>query len=389
MPPVGQLRYEERAPRFGAVLHPMDDLPLHQTPEPLAHVGTGDRNAYDRYFFNGYTADGSLFFAAALGVYPNREVVDAAFSVVRDGVQTSVHASGRLDPGRRTAVGPVEVEVLEPMRRLRVVVGPNEAGIEADVTFAARTEALEEPRFTVHRGTRVVMDYTRLTQLGSWSGRVAVGADAVVLDPGAVLGTRDRSWGIRSVGEREGGAPGRSPQFFWLWAPLNLGDRCLHLDFQEDAAGRRAHANGDVLPVLDGPDAPVVLDVPAGERAADVAHEISWRPGTRRAEGARLTLRPHRGDPVVAELEPILDFQMLGLGYLHPEWGHGMWKGESAVGAERWRLDELDPLAPQHLHVQQLVRVQVGGEVGTGVLEQLVIGPHEPSGFTGLADGAV
>ncbi len=371
------------------MLHPLDDLPIHQTPEPLAHVASGDRNAYDRYFFNGYTADGSTFFAAALGVYPNRHVIDASFSVVRDGVQTSVHASGRLDPGRlRTTVGPIEVQVLEPMRRLRVLVGPSEAGVVADVTFAARTEAVEEPRFTVRRGTRVVMDYTRLTQFGTWTGRLTVGDDVIELDRLDVLGTRDRSWGIRSVGEREGGAPGPAPQFFWLWAPLNLGARCLHVDFQEDATGRRAHANGEVVPLLDGPDAPVDLAAPAGERAADVAHDIAWRPGTRRSDGAALTLWPHGGEPIVAELEPILDFQMLGLGYLHPEWNHGSWKGEEAVGVESWRLDELDPLALQHLHVQQLCRVRVGDEVGTGVLEQLVIGPHEPSGFTGLADGA-
>ena len=371
------------------MLHPQDDLPLHQTPEPIAHVATGDRNAYDRYFFNGYTADGSVFFAAALGVYPNRQVIDASFSVVLDGVQTSVHASGRLDPGRlRIAIGPLEVQVLEPMRRLRVVLGPNEAGLEADVTFLARTEAVEEPRFTVRRGTRVVMDYTRLTQFGTWSGQVALAGDAVVLDGLDVLGTRDRSWGIRSVGEREGGAPGAPPQFFWLWAPLNLGGRCLHVDFQEDASGRRAHANGEIVPLLDGPDAPVDLVAPAAERVADVAHDVAWRTGTRRAEGAVLTLWPHGAEPVVAELEPILDFQMLGLGYLHPEWNHGTWKGEEAVGVESWRPSDLDPLAPHHLHVQQLCRVRVGDEVGTGVLEQLVIGPHEPSGFTGLADGA-
>ena len=44
-----------------------DDYPLHQTPEPIAYVG-GNRNFYDRYFFNGYNADGSVFFAFALGV---------------------------------------------------------------------------------------------------------------------------------------------------------------------------------------------------------------------------------------------------------------------------------------------------------------------------------
>ncbi|MDG1007960.1 MAG: hypothetical protein P8P44_07055, partial [Alphaproteobacteria bacterium] len=51
------------------MLTPADDYPLHQTPEPMAYAGS-DRNFYDRFFFNGYSADGAVFFAAALGVYP-------------------------------------------------------------------------------------------------------------------------------------------------------------------------------------------------------------------------------------------------------------------------------------------------------------------------------
>jgi hypothetical protein len=43
----------------------LDDYPLHQTAEPIAQPATGDRNFYDRYFFNGYSAAGDLFFAAA------------------------------------------------------------------------------------------------------------------------------------------------------------------------------------------------------------------------------------------------------------------------------------------------------------------------------------
>jgi hypothetical protein len=45
-----------------------------------------------------------------------------------------------------------------------------------------------------------------------------------------------------------------------------------------------------------------------------------------------------------------------------------------------------------HIHVQTLSRVtctRAGGtSTGTGILETLVLGAHEPSGFTGLADGA-
>lgn len=69
-----------------------DDYPIHQTPEPIAYTGT-DRNFYDRYFFNGYSPDGAIFFAAALGVYPALNVMDGSFCVVVDGVQHNLRAS--------------------------------------------------------------------------------------------------------------------------------------------------------------------------------------------------------------------------------------------------------------------------------------------------------
>ena len=74
-----------------------DDYPIHQTPEPIAFVA-GQRNFYDRYFFNGYDSDGEKFFAFALGVYPYLDVMDAAFSFVFDGVQHNVLASKVMGP---------------------------------------------------------------------------------------------------------------------------------------------------------------------------------------------------------------------------------------------------------------------------------------------------
>ena len=61
------------------MLSKFDDYPIHQTPEPIAHPVTGDRNFYDRYFFNGFSRDGELFFAAAIGLY-------LSTSQARDGV---------------------------------------------------------------------------------------------------------------------------------------------------------------------------------------------------------------------------------------------------------------------------------------------------------------
>jgi hypothetical protein len=100
-----------------------DEWPIHQTPEPIAFSGT-DRNFYDRYFFCGYLADGSGFFAIAFGVYPNLNVADAHVSILRsDGTQTSLHASRLLGMERMAlSVGPIRIEVIEPLSSLRVVV---------------------------------------------------------------------------------------------------------------------------------------------------------------------------------------------------------------------------------------------------------------------------
>jgi len=373
------------------VLTTLDDYPIHQTGAPLHQPATGDRNHYDRYFFNGYDRDGSLFFAVAMGLYPNRSVIDAAFSVVVDGVQRSVHASARApeDP-TDTRCGPVRVEVVEPLRVLRITVDDDEHGIGCDLTWRARTVAVEEERFRRSSGTRIVMDYTRMTQFGTWEGWVRTGDQEVTIDPGTFLGSRDRSWGIRSVGEPEGGAPGTAiPQFFWLWAPLNFEDGASHFDVNEDARGERWHETALRVPLL-GDASPVD---PGGlphssEPMRAVDWHIDWEPGTRRARAASLTFTPWNEEPSVIELEPILTFQMLGIGYFHPEWAHGVWKGESSSGFDELVLADLEPAAPQHTHVQQLVRATWGDRTGVGVLEQLAIGAHAPSGLTGLFDGA-
>ena len=83
---------------------------------------------------------------------------------------------------------------------------------------------------------------------------------------------------------------------------------------------------------------------------------------------------------------------MKGIGYGHPEWTHGGWKGDLVVAREDFRPAELDPLQFPNLHVQTLctARHEGGGASsdGIGIVEQLVIGPHGPSGFAGLVDGA-
>src|ERR1043166_5756102 len=115
-----------------------DDYPIHQTAEPIAYAGT-HRNFYDRYFFNGYSRDGEHFFAAAMGIYPHLNVIDAAFSVIHGGRQHNVRASRCLRMERMdTHAGAIAVEVIEPLRRLRVRVDDQKNGVRADLAFTGR-----------------------------------------------------------------------------------------------------------------------------------------------------------------------------------------------------------------------------------------------------------
>jgi len=361
-----------------------DDFPVHQLPEPIATSGT-DRNFYDRYFFNGYAPDGRFFFALALGVYPHLNVMDAAFSVIVDGVQHNLRASRLLRSERLdTKVGPISVTVTEPLNKLLVAIADNPHGIKAEIVFTARAKPVEEPRFTYRQGPRTLMDYTRLTQNGSYQGHIDVKGTRIEIEPGAVMGTRDRSWGVRPIGlsDPQGLAPPRPPQFYWLWSPLNFADRFMLYHNNADETGKPWNT-ASVIGAL-GDAEPMHM--------ASCRSRIVYKSGTRHAKACTIETVDADGGEWRAELTPRFNFYMSGIGYTHPEWGHGHYKGENALGYDTIDLASVDEKVPLYWHVQAFSTARLFGpgieREGTGVLEQLVIGAYAPSGFTGLMDNA-
>lgn len=367
------------------MLSKADDYPIHQLPEPVATAGT-DRNFYDRYFFNGSSPDGSLFFAVALGVYPHLNVMDAAISIVEDGVQHNLRASRLLKLERMdTAVGPIVIEVLEPLQSLRIRVAPNGHGIEADLVFHARLAPIAEPRFTYRIGPRTIMDYTRMTQSGGYDGWLQVQGRRHILTRQNVWGTRDRSWGVRPVGapDSQPVAPPPVPQFYWLWAPLNFSQAATFYHRNADAEGRAWNTAG-VFASLSG-EPPV--------HYSDVCSDIAYKPGTRHARAATIRMQSRDLGDVRLTLTSHWNFSMMGVGYMHPQWGHGHYKGELASAYDSFALADVKPGDVLHQHVQAFVTAELEGpkglrQSGRGVLEQLVIGAYTPHGLKGIFDPA-
>jgi hypothetical protein len=369
------------------VLTPFDDFPIHPSADPIATPATGDPNHYDRYWFNGHQKDGGFYFAASMGHYPVRGIIDAAFSVIKDGVQHSVFASGAMPIDRSTHVGPIRIEVIDPMRAIRFVVAPNEQDIACDLTFRASTVAIEEPRQQRRTPEGILLtDHTRLTQWGRWSGTVTVDGKVLTIDAAEVPGTRDRSWGVRPVGEQLQYLRQPIPlQVFWLWAPLHFGDTFTHLALHEYEDGRRWLETALVLSPIRNGSAPWSTD--GVRECRDIRYELTFEPGRREIMGAKLWFQHPIDGEVEIEVKKLFSFRMRGIGYWHPHWGHGSNHGLLETGRESIKLEEFDPNDFSSNHVQNIVVATMGDRRGIGVVEQIAIGPHSPSGLVGLLDG--
>lgn len=359
------------------MITPADDYPLHQTSRAFRDPGV-DRNLYDRFFFCGYPDSGDMYFAAAFGQYPGRNVADAAFSLVCNGVQRNVRGSRLLGADRLDLqAGPLRVELVEPLKRVHLMVDDPASGMSADLMFSARAVAFEEPHYRWAPGHLTVFDITRLTQNGEWEGWIQ--ADGVRHDVQATAwrGTRDRSWGIRPMGARDTTAApdGPMPTYYWLWAPLNFDDMNVLFDVNEDSDGSRWHENAAIT--LPGSDASIY---------GTHTYGIDWRPGTRHADGFTMMLQlPTRSIGIT--LQPRLTFFMQGIGYSHPTWGHGMWVGPDERTHDSFVSSDAPEADPLFNHVQILCdAVRDDGVRGMGILEMLISGPHAPSGFATYTD---
>jgi hypothetical protein len=358
-----------------------DDYPIHQGPEPVAMVT--DRNFYDRFFFNGYSADGRLFFSAAMGIYPALDVIDAAFDVVIDGVQHNLRASGRLNGERMAmAIGPISVTIDAPLMAATLRVAKNgESPLSAELHFAGRHFPIEEPRFMRRVGTRLFMDYTRLTQNGRWSGWIDVAGQRIAID-NTVTGTRDRSWGVRPVGKADAQPTPLAPQFFWLWTPTNLDGHSVYFHTNDDGHGRPWNRRAAIARDGGGRDELTEYEEPQ--------FHIDWTSGGRRIREIRVDFDANTRLTLTPDPRRGANFYMNGLGYTHPEWGHGMDHGDLQIGYDTLIHDATDDNDYANMHIQAMADAVLtldGKEHrGRGVVEQMFIGAHATTGLTGLFD---
>ena len=366
---------------------PLDEFPVHQVPLSMRYMATSDRNAYDRCYLNAHDRSGEVFLVSGLGVYPNLGTIDAYATVRVGDRQLSLRMSDALGDDRTVQrVGPYRIEVLEPLERLRVVCDHDRLGF--DLSWTGSFPAVDEPPHLMRQAGRIILDAQRFAQVGTWSGTLTVDGEAMIVTDDRWLGTRDRSWGIRPVGEAE--PPGRAAAepaedfgFWWTYAPLRFDDFALVVIAQETADGTRTLTEATrVWPASSGRP-PEQLGWPR--------IEVRYRSGTRHPESAVIHMTARDGTPVTVAIET-LGFVALncGAGYGgDPDWGHGQWRGRGWV--ELLDLDMNDPAVAGRVPfgvVDHVARAECDGAVGWGMFEHGTFGRHDPSGFADLGSVA-
>jgi hypothetical protein len=360
------------------MLSPLDDYPYHQIAEPLNVVGTSDRNFYDRYYFNLFHPERNLFVTAGLGQYPNLGVTDAYMAATTPDRQRVVRASRELGDNRGdTSVGPISVKIIEGLRRLELHVAPHGGSLELDVTWRPSIPAFLEARHVNRRGARITTDTSRFAQTGFWSGTMRIGDEQFELRDGEWLGGRDRSWGIRPVGEPEPVVrrSGEGPAgFLWIYATMQFEQSTIVCILQEDRVGRRSLEQA--VRVFSDPERPP-------EDLGRVEHEFHFVDGTRRIDRARLRFVNYDSPPLEVDVTPFgASYLSLGTGYGHEDdWRHGMYQGPSKVEHHEYDLTAADAVRRTQGLVDNVAVYETGGEVGYGLFENAVLGVNERYGL--------
>jgi hypothetical protein len=176
-----------------------------------------------------------------------------AFACVRHG--SDQHAVRQIEPFTigedpdRPDVGSLRIEVVEPLRELRLVLGAPGDPLAFDLVFEARSPGIPTRRNLIESHGELVTDYMNFFQSGYYSGTIWIDGDPIELRRRA--GFRDRGWGIR----KHEGAPRRG---LVLFGAHEFAAETLHFLLYETASGRRVFTDGWLL------DADGITDVVVG-----------------------------------------------------------------------------------------------------------------------------
>jgi hypothetical protein len=195
------------APREHTPLTGLDEFLIHNSPYPVRVMWTPDAQAYERVWFTCQDRVGDVLAVIGLAFYPNLGTAEAFAIVNVRGQHSTVRAHRALGDDRMDMdLGPFHFEVVEPFRQWRLQLGPNEFGVEFDLSwFDTKRAVFRQLGAGMIVGGRAVSPVAGYDGFGRQEGWIQAGGERFTVDRSTYLGTRDHHWGTRDGV----GGPGR------------------------------------------------------------------------------------------------------------------------------------------------------------------------------------
>jgi hypothetical protein len=352
------------------MLTPQDDLIGHQTPTTFDHVNNSDPAWMERLWYTGHPApEGDVIFDLGIGYHPNRNVMDGFAGVTIGTTQYNLRLSRRLRPDPlRTRIGPLEIAVIEGLRKHRLTLDENDSGLRFDLEFNATCNAHEEaPHFRRRQG-RVTEDMMRAQQFGRYSGWLEVDGKRFDITPQRWLGQRDHSWGIRGEMRTDESRPPMTfyPPMVWTWATAQFDDYGVQWFFNERAPGDLIYLTGEHTLRLGEKKR-------AGMLVKSVAHDITWAddPLGQTLESAVFTLGFDDGSERRLQVRTLPGRYFLkgGLYGGYQGWAQGDDKGKLYIEHDRWDLRDAATRRAARTLSDHVIEVRDGDRIGYGIIE--------------------
>jgi len=314
------------------MLTELDDSVWHQLPTTFDHVGTSDPRFFDRLWFAASDRKGGSTLQFTMGVYQNMNVVDGGVVAIIDGKQYNLRVSRQLRPAYQTVCGPLSIEIVEPLKHIRL--GIAHQGFKGELDWRATLPPQEEGQHFRRSAGRIIEDYSRYDQTASCTGWLELGGRRVEID--GWWACRDHSWGVR---ERVGIAEPRTGE-----ATPPAGGLFSFLFYSTDAFGGHVQVargnNGSRYLSAS------ILECPSGAvrwigDSAEIAVSFIDDTRPRRMRRAVFDVTATNGEHTSIEVEasgPSVAMPGLGYGGYNDGLGLGVWRGLQHLESEVWEV---------------------------------------------------
>jgi hypothetical protein len=333
---------------------PWDEYFIHQLPRPVDHVNDTEKSWSDRCYFNAHSADGTILLVTGYGNNPNTQSAHGYAKVsLADGRHWDLDSVRKCTTDRGDLfAGPLRWTCIEPLKRWKLDLGPNDSNIEWELHYESRAPMWELLPITIRKKDRVIVDMFHIKQPARYTGWVSIEGERISVD--GFTGGRDRTFGVRASEEVD----------FWLWFEAVFEDRAIEAWVWESSDGTVQYVDGGFT----------FDDGSLSKRFVTFQHDVTF-------DGDRK--RPLRADIVFVD-EDGATFHVTAHARhqdVNANYGAGLSRRQMSDGLSHYKWNSTDPndldeLESNLLASDQLMEFELAGMTGHGIFEILIRGDH-------------